>query len=145
MVLGNINDCQKYFIISSDIKNAFEYLKTVEYGKNTTNLTVNFSEPITADEDSMGKKKLFEAHRKYIDLHYIIDGTEKFGYANINTLKPVTEYNEKDDYILLSGEASRITLNKGDFVIAFPEDAHIPALKYKNSEKVKRAVVKIPV
>ena len=78
-------------------------------------------------------------------MHYIIDGTEQFGYAKIDTLTPVTEYDEKDDYILLLGEASRITLNKGDFVIAFPEDAHIPALKYKNSEKVKRAVVKIPV
>ena len=145
MITGNIKDCEKYYSVNSGFESAFESLKTVEYGKNTTNLTVNFSEPTTSDEDNAGKKKIFEAHRKYIDLHYIIDGTEQFGYAKIDTLTPVTEYDEKDDYILLLGEASRITLNKGDFVIAFPEDAHIPALKYKNSEKVKRAVVKIPV
>ena len=94
---------------------------------------------------SDANKKIFEAHRKYIDLHYIIDGVEQFGYANIDTLTPAGEYNEADDYILLCGEVNRITLSNGDFVIAFPEDAHIPALKYKNSEKVKRAVVKIPV
>ena len=145
MIIGNIKDCEKYYSVNSVFESAFEYLKTVEYGKNTTNLTVNFSEPITSDEDSTGKKKVFEAHRKYIDLHYIIDGTEQFGYANIDTLTPAGEYNEADDYILLCGEVNCMTLSKGDFVIAFPEDAHIPALKYKNSEKVKRAVVKIPV
>ena len=117
----------------------------MEYGKNTSDLTVNFAESETSDEDEKGDKKLFEAHRKYIDIHYIFEGTEQFGYADTETLAPVTGYDEKDDYILLRGEESRITLNRGDFVIAFPEDAHIPALKYKNSEKVKRAVVKIHI
>ncbi len=145
MITGNINTCEKYYGINIGIKNALKLLKTMEYGKNASDMTVNFSETMTLDTDSAGNKKLFEAHRKYIDLHYIIDGTEQFGYANVDKLTPVTEYDEKDDYILLRGEVSRITLNKGDFVIAFPEDAHIPALKYKNSEKVKRAVVKIPI
>lgn len=106
---------------------------------------MNFSEVTPSDEDGAGNKKLFEAHRKYIDLHYILEGTEQFGYANIDTLKPVNEYSEADDYLLLDGEASRITLNKGDFAIVFPEDAHIPAMGYPNSKKVKRAVVKIPM
>ena len=117
----------------------------MEFGKNASDMTVNFSEVMPSDEDGEGNKKLFEAHRKYIDLHYIFEGTEQFGYANVQTLKPVTEYSEADDYILLEGEVNRITLREGDFVIAFPEDAHIPALKYQNSEKVKRAVVKIPM
>ena len=145
MITGNINNCERYYGLNVGIKNGLELLKTVKFGENKSNLTVNFSETETSDEDGAGNKKLFEAHRKYIDLHYILEGTEQFGYAKIDTLTPVTEYNEADDCILLRGEASRITLNKGDFVIAFPEDAHIPALKYKNSEKVKRAVVKIPV
>lgn len=145
MITGNIKDCERYYGISNKIADALNLLKTVEYGKNTTNLIVNFSETITSDEDNAGNKKPFEAHRKYIDIHYIIEGTEQFGYANIDTLMPATEYNETDDYILLYGGINRITLSKGDFVIAFPEDAHIPALKYKNSERVKRAIVKIPM
>ncbi|MCR4720047.1 MAG: YhcH/YjgK/YiaL family protein [Firmicutes bacterium] len=145
MITGNIKDCERYYGISSKIDDALKLLKTIEYGKNPSDLTVNFSEMITSDEDNAGNKKPFEAHRKYIDIHYIIEGTEQFGYANVSTLMSVTEYNEADDYILLRGEVNRITLSKGDFVVAFPEDAHIPALKYKNSEKVKRAVVKIPV
>lgn len=143
MITGNIKDCERYCGISSRINEAFKLLKEIEYGKNPSDMTVNFSKIVTSDENGAGDKKPFEAHKKYIDLHYIIEGTEQFGYANINTLKPITEYNEADDYILLQGEANRITLNAGDFVIAFPEDAHIPAMKYKNGERVKRAVVKI--
>lgn len=145
MIIANINDCEKYFGISGKIGDALKLLETMEYGKNSNDFTVNFSEVITSDEDATGNKKLFEAHRKYIDLHYIIEGTEQFGYANISTLKPTTEYNEDEDYILLSGEISRITLSKGDFVIVFPEDAHIPAMKSEGCKKVKRAVVKIPM
>jgi YhcH/YjgK/YiaL family protein len=145
MVLGNIKNYPKYYEGSNKIKKAFDLLKTIEYGKNSSNMTINFSEVITADEDDAGNKKPFEAHKKYINIHYIIEGKEQFGYSDISKLTPVTEYNEVDDYILLEGEMNRITLNSGDFVIAFPEDAHIPALKYKNGKKVKRAVIKIPV
>ena len=145
MITGNIKDCEKYCGISGALGRALDFLKTVEYGAKTSDFTVNFAEIFTFDEDAKGNKKLFEAHRKYIDIHYIIAGTEQFGYANIATLTPVTEYNAVDDYILLDGEVNRITLNKGDFIIVFPEDAHIPAMKYKDGQKVKRAVVKIPV
>lgn len=145
MITGKINECEKYRCVSNKIGSALKLLKTIEYGKNPSEFTVNFSEMITFDEDSAGNERPIEAHRKYIDIHYIIEGTENFGYANIGTLTPITEYNTEDDYILLKGEISRITLNKGDFVIAFPEDAHIAAMKYKDGGKVKRAVVKIPV
>ncbi len=145
MITGNINNCEKYYAMSDKITHVLKLLKTMEYEKNASNLTVIYSETVTSDEDESGNKKIFEAHRRYIDIHYIFEGTEQFGYANINTLDPVTEYDEADDYILLDGEASRITLNRGDFVIVFPEDAHIPALKYKKSNSVKRAVVKVLV
>ena len=142
MITGNISDCEKYYPLNKSFEEVFEYLKADIYRMN---FTVNISEPEISDVDKKGNKKVFEAHREYIDLHYIIDGCEDFGYANINTLKPITDYNEKDDYILLQGNENRITLYKGDFAIVFPEDAHIPAMKCDNGIKVKRAVVKIPV
>ena len=145
MIIGNINDCEKCCCISDKIGDALHLLKAIEYGKNTSDITVNFAECATSDEEENGEKKVFEAHKKYIDIHYIFEGAEQFGYANVNTLSPITEYDENDDYILLDGEVNRITLYKGDFVIAFPEDAHIPMMKYKSGGNVKRAVVKIPV
>ena len=145
MIIGNISDCVKYFSVNNVFKDAFETLKNIKYGENDTQLTVNFSELNTSDFDADGTPKPFEAHRKYIDLHYIFEGSEDFGYANIMYLGPVTKYNEKNDYLLLKGEISRITLYAGDFAIVFPEDAHISAMSNKDTKTVKRAVVKIPV
>ena len=144
MITGNIRDAEKYYSVHKDFKLAFEILATLT--KETENgshkisgLTVNVSNPTKKDE------KPFEAHRKYIDLHFIISGEEDFGYANINYAEPTTEYNEADDYILLEGEKGRTRLRTGDFCITFPEDAHAPALLGGEGEGVKRAVVKIEV
>lgn len=145
MITGNISDCEKYYPVNKLFEEAFEYLKTIEKDINKINLTVNLSEPQVSDFDNEGNKKVFEAHRRFIDLHYIIDGCEDFGFENIRNLESITEYNEEDDYILLKGNENRIKLCKGDFAIVFPEDAHIPAMKCDNRRTVKRAVVKIPV
>ena len=145
MITGNMKDMVRYCGIDSKIGEALTFLKTARFGENPSRLTVNFSEAVPSDQDAEGQPKVFEAHRKYIDIHYIFEGSEQFGYANINTLMELAAYDEANDYLLLDGEGSRITLHPGDFVIAFPEDAHIPAMKHPNSGKVQRAVVKIPV
>lgn len=146
MITGNINDFEKYCSINKHFKEALCVLKALSNGEDIDSvLTVNMLEVQTSDSDKNGNAKMFEAHKRFIDLHYIIFGNEQFGYANIRELDAETDYNDKEDYILLKGEASRITLHKGDFAIVFPEDAHIPAMVYKKKETVKRAVIKIPV
>jgi YhcH/YjgK/YiaL family protein len=144
MITGNIRDAYRYFSVHRDFKKAFEILSgltvSIENGSHKIDgLTVNVSNPKKNDE------KPFEAHRKYIDLHFIIEGEEDFGYANINYASPTTEYNGADDYLLLEGEKGRTRLKTGDFCITFPEDAHAPALVGGEGESVKRAVVKILV
>ena len=144
MITGNIRDAEKYFSVHKDFKTAFEILSKltveVENGSHKMEgLTVNVSNLTKNDS------KPFEAHRKYIDLHFIIEGEEDFGYANINYAAPTTEYNEADDYLLLEGEKARVRIKTGDFVITFPEDAHAPALIGGCGDTVKRAVVKIEV
>ena len=39
----------------------------------------------------------FEAHKKYIDIQFIISGRERIGYADIATLEPDTEYDAETD------------------------------------------------
>lgn len=144
MITGNIRDAKKYYSVHPDFEKAFKILASltteIENGSHKIDgLTVNVSCPKKNDD------KPFEAHRKYIDLHFIINGEEDFGYANINYATPTTEYNDADDYLLLSGDKGRTLLKTGDFCITFPEDAHAPALVGGCGEAVKRAVVKILV
>ena len=97
----------------------------------------------TSDCTPDGEPKKLEAHREYLDIHYCIDGFEAIGYADIASLEQVTEYNARQDYLLLNGDMSKLVLGKGEFCIVFPEDAHAPGMCVGSAKNVKKAVVKI--
>lgn len=84
-----------------------------------------------------------EAHQKYADIQYVIEGKEAIGYAHIGTCSLAIEYDEKTDMAFYTGELTEIPINKGYFAIFFPEDVHKPGLYYKESLPIKKALVKI--
>ncbi|MCX7043898.1 MAG: YhcH/YjgK/YiaL family protein [Candidatus Sumerlaeota bacterium] len=84
----------------------------------------------------------WEAHRKYIDVQYVISGEEAIGYANAGQLK-AGEFNEKDDYMPLEGAGDVLTLPAGTFMILWPQDAHAPCLAVSQPRKVKKVVIKV--
>lgn len=67
----------------------------------------------------------FEAHKKYIDIQYIVKSSEAFKYAHVDTLIPKTDYDDNKDAQRFLGDGSIITLTEGDFIVFFPEDAHL--------------------
>ena len=87
----------------------------------------------------------FEAHRKYIDVQYIVEGTEQMGYAPIATLKTSVPYDETKDAEMLKGDGDFVTFRPGMFVVFFPEDAHMPCLTCTAPVQVRKVVVKVAV
>lgn len=149
MILANIKDAEKYCSINPNFKVVFDFLKTLtkdsKEGLIAEDYRVNFSGKYcdTADKNADGTPKAFEAHKKYIDIHYCISGSEGIGYNDLTRLAPATEYDEENDYLLLSGEYQKVILHEGDFCIVFPEDAHIPMMKGASDEKLLKAVAKV--
>lgn len=86
-----------------------------------------------------------EAHRRYIDIQYIIEGAEKIGYANIEKLENSAQYSDEKDVVFFKGSGDLVTVKKGYFAVFFPEDAHAPCIAVNNPERVKKAVVKVLV
>ncbi|HKJ43497.1 MAG TPA: YhcH/YjgK/YiaL family protein [Sunxiuqinia sp.] len=88
----------------------------------------------------------WEAHRKYIDLQYIIEGEEKMGVLPLEHAKNALEYDEERDLIFF-GE------NDGEFFHAspqvyflfFPSDVHRPSVLVEEPASVKKLVIKIAV
>ena len=149
MIVANIKDAKRYFGINPNFEKAFEYLKTLNKDSQKgpfefEGFRGNVVEIENLGEASEGKEIVLEAHRDYLDIHYVIDGSESIGYADIDTLEATTDYNKEDDYQLLKGDMYNVYLKKGDFCIVFPEDAHAPALRAYN-DNVKKAIVKIRI
>jgi YhcH/YjgK/YiaL family protein len=87
----------------------------------------------------------FEAHRKYIDLHYLIRGTELIGSADASSLREVKPYVSESEASLYERpkEYKRLMLKPGDFTVFFPGQAHMPGCYVDKSEEIKKVVVKI--
>jgi YhcH/YjgK/YiaL family protein len=86
----------------------------------------------------------WESHRKYIDIQYVVSGTEHMGYANISQLTP-GPYDESKDLIVHEGSGSFVVLPAGMFTLLFPEDAHMPQIAVENPHPVKKVVIKVAV
>ena len=87
---------------------------------------------------------VFEAHRKYIDVHYMIGGAERIEVADIRRLRVTKEYDEQADCVLGHAEGKAYTLQQGQFMVLFPEEAHRPGLRIERTCDVKKVVLKVP-
>ncbi len=91
------------------------------------------------------KNACFEAHRKYIDIHYVVSGKELIGLTDIENATVVEAYKEDGDTELEAAtEFTLLTATPENFFIFFPKDAHCPGIKDKEV-KVRKVVIKVPV
>ncbi len=140
-----------YFKNKSRWEMAFRFLKnndlskleTKRYDINGDNLFATVSEYVTKNEETTD----FEAHRKYIDIQYVISGNEIMNIAPINTVKDViTPYDSsKDIEFITVGKIVKYSASQDKFFIFFPGDAHRPGLKDGVTSPVKKIVIKLKV
>lgn len=87
----------------------------------------------------------FENHRKYIDIHLVVEGSEVIGINRLDNLKPTMIYDTENDYQLFEGEIREtIFLNSCDFLLLFPGEVHVTGGRVIESAKIKKIVYKIP-
>lgn len=93
------------------------------------------------------QEMMFEAHKKYIDLQYIVNGIEKIRWAKLDKVDLVEErYSAGGDIAFYEGDAIfDFTLTKGTFLLLYPEDAHLPGLSAQKETNVRKIVFKIQV
>jgi YhcH/YjgK/YiaL family protein len=126
---------------------AFEFLNNPELaelkpGKYIIDSTFVFATISYADSYDSSKVK-WEAHRKYLDLQYLISGSLFYEMAPYNKKDISVPYNDSTDM-------ERVITNNGKYYKAapkslfvfFPSDAH-KSVKEHAADIVKRVVIKI--
>lgn len=88
---------------------------------------------------------LFEAHRDYIDIQYIISGEEKIGVTKYSDCTENIPYDKERDIEFLNGEGEFYPMRTGDYMILYPTDAHKPSISLNEKATVRKAVVKVRV
>lgn len=103
-------------------------------------LFINVSDTVTRPENAC----LFEAHRRYIDVHVVVEGCETIIVQNIDALQIRTPYSEENDCALLTGEGGvAVTLRPGDFLVCYPQDAHKVGIAPHQPAPLKKMIAKI--
>ena len=88
----------------------------------------------------------FEAHKKYIDIQMLLDGTEELDYISIDGLSISEEYNADRDVMFFHNPEKTpdtLQLEPFKFALIYPHEAHRPQMG--NGQQVKKVVVKIAV
>ena len=145
MIFGNINNLKEYSFLEAKVKKCFEYAKEndlLQYEKGSheidgDNLFVN----IVSYTTTTPEERFWEAHKKYLDVHLMLDGTEQIDLNFIQNMQ-LKEFVEKDDFLPMDGDKnSSVVLNKGDFLVCYPSDGHRTAVKAKDEpETIKKAI-----
>lgn len=89
-----------------------------------------------------------EAHRRYVDVQYLVSGGETIYWTPLDETAPVTVAYDADRDLMFFGRNSRarkFELRAGDFAIFFPEDAHEPNCHLGPPGQVHKVVVKVRV
>jgi YhcH/YjgK/YiaL family protein len=127
------------FLKSNDLKS----IEVKRHDIDGDNLYAPVSEYITKSPENA----MYESHRKYIDIQYVISGKELIGIAPASKLKEVlTPYDALKDVELMTVEEG-VTHNAdpGRFFIFFPEDLHCPGLMDGENSPVRKVVVKVKI
>ncbi|MGX6979546.1 YhcH/YjgK/YiaL family protein [Vagococcus elongatus] len=123
MIIDNVKNIQRYqemeeiYLMLKTMKDYSGQSELISRQKMTINKIV-----FTAKSE---EKRVFENHKKFIDVHYILSGEEKIDLADAAVLDELESYDTSKDIMFLSGNAQvEVILKPGDFLICYPSEAH---------------------
>lgn len=151
MIIGKIQDLNKFKGISNNINTAIEWLEKTDilnlpvgkYEIDGKNVYANRQSYLGKDV----KDCKAENHDFYMDLQIVIKGSEGFGYADIlnPSLKVLEPYNEVKDVTKYTVDDEIVyVVNDNHYALVFKEDIHRPQIKI-NDNQIEKLVLKIKI
>jgi YhcH/YjgK/YiaL family protein len=148
MILDQLTAAARYAQLHPGFRAGFEFLRrtdllNLETGRYELDGDAVFA-LINRDPGRGREGARLEAHRKYIDIQYLVDGSEEIGWRPIDRCQHVTEpySSERDVGFFGDQPLAWINLPVGSFMIFYPQDAHAPLASRGDNVK---AVIKVAV
>lgn len=149
MIYDDLKNISRYKGISKNLDEAIDFIYKKKYinrkyGKNIVKedkIFFNFPENCYTRKNSNLE---FEYHKKYIDIHIVINKEEVIAYTSLEKLKETKDYDNEKDFTLMTGKIdTKFYLNKEKFLILFPNEPHIALLKYDFPKQIEKVIFKV--
>jgi YhcH/YjgK/YiaL family protein len=147
MICAKLSDVQSYRGIHPNLDLALDHL-TPEFlaalGDTRQDLLGDQVYATRFDYDTLPlEDTFFEAHRRYLDIHLMLQGSERVDIAHPDDL---TLFQQEGDFYAYRGTAAQtLVLKPGEFLVVFPGDAHRIKIQADGPATVSKAVFKILV
>jgi len=149
MILDQLKNAKLYFSLGERISKALQYLATTDFSNLEPGRYDIDGDNIYAMVSVYNTKPLsstkWEAHKKYIDVQYVVSGKEKMGVTSADKVIPMEEYSENNDCTIYKGDGNYIYVDEGSFAVFFPSDIHMPGISVNIPKEVKKVVVKVKI
>ena len=148
MIYASLSEMRRYVGVHPLMAKAIDALEAFaanipEDGKNVLEGDLLFANVQTYSPRA--ERGLFEAHRKYIDLQFILDGEEEIDVEPLSRTEVHAAYDPAIDFETRTAAAyTTLRMKKFDCAVLFPEDVHRPGVKTV-ADTVRKIVVKIAV
>ncbi len=149
MVLDKVENAARYAALGKRFAESFELLRTGNLGaKDAGTYEVDGKKLYYMVQRYMTKpavERRFESHRKYADIQVVLSGREVMGYRQVQGLEVTSPYDEVKDIMFFStpAEYTELKMGAGEFVVLFPEDAHMPQVHWSSPAQVVKIVFKV--
>ena len=148
MILDVLENSHRYLAFHKNFAKAFDFLlrpdlKELPAGKYEIDSDRVYA--IVSKEHGRRKEDaLLETHEKYIDIQFVLAGTDDMGWKPKSLCKqPSGDYDQKDDIQYFADAPDAwLSVCPRAFAVFFPEDAHMPLI---SSGQLHKVIVKVAV
>jgi biofilm protein TabA len=148
VIIGKLNEANRCQTIHPGFAAAFQFLQQTDLhgfvdGKRTIDGERLFA--VASRDPGKGREKsLLEYHQRFIDIQYIVEGTDQMGWHPTELCHRVSQaYDSETDLgFFYDRPTSWVDVPPDYFAIFFPEDAHAPMA---GDLLVHKIIVKIAV
>ncbi len=147
MIIDSLDRAEWYLAINTRVAQAFRYLQQTDLAAlapGTYKIDAKRIYAIVQEYETRAESTAcYESHHRYIDIQYVVSGSERIGWADRDRLTPGT-YDEEKDLEFHDGTGVLIEVPAGSFMLLAPHDAHLPCVHPASGpNRVKKVVVKV--
>ena len=148
MILDRLRFSDRYQALHAGFVQAFDFLKSRDLEKLESGEYEIDGRRVYAilaeNEARPAEEAVLEAHREYIDIQYVVSGTDHMGWKHSSLCEdPAGEYDADTDVVFFRDQPEIwVAVPAGAFTVFFPEDAHAPLV---GEGPIRKVVVKVAV
>lgn len=147
MILDRRENALRYLGLSKEMDTALHYVHDMRVGKLEAGVRTELDgERVfnVVSEVTLAQRPMnFEYHRRYIDIHLPVTGTELIALCPTSGKPDDATFDAEKDVGFFDGRAvNKVAVPAGWFCVCFPDDAHVPGIG-EDGHAIVKVIVKV--